>query len=136
MKMSFLIAVLVGFMSVGNLSGQDYDIKKVPSFPLNLQKLSSEIFEELQQNGGKIEINDRVYFSLDPIEPTVMEFMAYKAIARSGERSCKFMKFKDGNMYFPRRVDYETSKDAQGNLYNEMKDKWERYLSWKERQEK
>lgn len=132
-KISSFIFVLTVFLGITNVNGQGYDHKKVPSFPRNIQKLAKEVYGELKASGSAIEVFDREIFALDANDPNVFEFFAHKRIGKSGERSCRF-RVMDGDIYYARLIDEETGKNAQGVLYEDMSDKWERYLKQKERE--
>ncbi len=127
------IILLALFISIGTIANsQSYKPKKVPSVPLNIQGLAQEIHNELVLLNIPLKVNDREYFALDPRDPNMFEFYAYRTIGKSGESSVKFIML-DGKVHYARKIDEETGKIAQGVLYNDMKDRWDKYLSAKER---
>ena len=133
MKLFKAIIILVLLISFGEAAhSQSYEPKKVPSLPLNIQGLAQDIHKELLLLKIPLRVNDREYFALDSRDPDMFEFYAHRTIGKSGERSVKFIML-EGKVHYARRVDEETGKIAQGILYNDMKDRWEKYLSAKER---
>lgn len=127
------IIVLALLVSIGTTANsQSYKPKKVPSLPLNIQGLAQDIHNELVLIKIPLKVNDREYFALDPRDPNMFEFYAHRTIGKSGERSVKFIMLK-GKVHYARKIDEETGKIAQGVLYNDMKDRWEKYLRAKER---
>lgn len=129
----FLLSIIL----LGQAFGQpeEYEPKKVPSAPLNIQKLTKEIYDELIKVGGTISIGGKQAFYLSSNDKNVFEFLSSKAMGYTGEKVCQFL-VKDGKVYYSRAIDFETGKTAQGVLYNDIKDKWERYLKAKEKEEK
>ena len=133
MKTVKLILIFVLFVSLVQVANsQSYKPKKVPSVPLNIQGLAQDIHNELLLLKIPLKVNDREYFSLDPRDSNMFEFYAHRTIGKSGERSVKFIILK-GKVHYARKIDEETGKIAQGVLYNDMKDRWEKYLKAKER---
>lgn len=116
----------------GVSNAQGYEPKKVPSFPRNIQKLAQDVYAELISTGKPIEVFDREVFALDANDPGIFEFFAHKKIGKSGERSCRFL-IVNGDVFYARLIDEETGKNAQGVLYEDMSDKWDRYVTQKER---
>ncbi|NJM15495.1 MAG: hypothetical protein HC896_09085 [Bacteroidales bacterium] len=109
------LAILLLFSPVMALVHKDYKPKKVPSVPVNLHDLAMEVYNELKlDDDGKIDVGGKLTFALDQFDNNIFEFLANRTLGRSGERSCQFY-FLDGHMHFPRQVDYETSKNAQGS---------------------
>lgn len=127
------IFIFIIVLSIGNISySQSYKPKKVPSLPLNIQGLAQDIHKELLLIKIPLKVNDKEYFALDSRDPSMFEFFAQRTIGKSGERSVRFIVL-DGKVYYARKIDEETAKIAQGVLYNDMKDRWEKYLKAKER---
>jgi hypothetical protein len=134
MTKKILYVVIFFFISSSlTLFGQRYEPKKVPSFPRNIQKLAQEVYNELKKTGKPIEVFEREVFALDANDSDIFEFFAHKKIGKSGERSCRFLVI-DGEVYYARLIDAETGKNAQGVLYEDMSDKWDRYVKEKERE--
>ncbi len=129
-----ILYVIVVLCIAGNLStfAQQYEPRKVPSFPRNIQKLAKEAYNELKKTGKPIEVFDREVFALDVNDSDIFEFFAHKKIGKSGERSCRFLVI-NGEVYYARLIDAETGKNAQGVLYEDMSDKWDRYKKEKKK---
>ena len=127
------LLIFITLVAVSQLAiSQSYKPKKVPSIPLNIQSLAQDIHTELMMLKIPLKVNDREYFALDSRDPGMFEFYAHRTIGKSGERSVKFIMLK-GKVHYAREIDEETGKIAQGVLYNDMKDRWEKYLKAKER---
>jgi hypothetical protein len=129
-RIIFVFTLIVAFGQYAD--GQAYKPKKVPSMPLNIQGLAQDIHKELLMLKIPLKVNDKEYFALDERDPSMFEFYAHRTIGKSGERSVKFIVLK-GKIHYAREIDEETGKIAQGVLYNDMKDRWEKYLRAKER---